>query len=70
MEQRLGPTQRFEEIQIASNIAETSALQSYANHPAYSTWAKYLQASVRPVITYPFFLLFAVVKVSRLVTSL
>ena len=63
-------TQRLEEIQIAADIAESQALYSYANHPTGSPWVEALQASVRPVITYAFFLVFAVVKVSALATLL
>jgi hypothetical protein len=61
-QQRLGYSQRQEEIQIAADIAENQALYSYANHPPGSSWVEGLQASVRPVITYAFFLVFAVVK--------
>ncbi|EKD97549.1 MAG: hypothetical protein ACD_23C00871G0003 [uncultured bacterium] len=69
-QQRLGHTQRLEEIQIAADIAESQALYSYANHPMGTPWVEALQASVRPVITYAFFLVFAVVKVSTLVIAL
>lgn len=69
-QQRLGHSHRLEEIQIAADVAETQALYSYANHPTGSPWVEALQASVRPVITYAFFLVFAVVKVSALATLL
>lgn len=32
-QQRLGHTQRLEEIQIAADVAESQSLYSYANHP-------------------------------------
>ena len=69
-QQRLGHTQRLEEIQIAADVAESQALYSYANHSTGSPWVEALQASVRPIITYAFFLVFAVVKVSALATLL
>ena len=53
-QQRLGHSQRLEEIQIAADVAESQALYSYANHPSNSPWVEALQASVRPVITYAF----------------
>lgn len=53
-----------------ANIAESQAVYSYANHPTGTPWVEALQASVRPVITYAFFLVFAVVKVSALATLL
>jgi hypothetical protein len=62
--------QRLEEIQIAADVAESQALFSYANHPTATPWVEALQASVRPVITYAFFLVFAVVKISALLTML
>jgi hypothetical protein len=67
-QQRLGHTQRQEEIQIAADIAEGQALKSYANHATGLPWVEALWASVRPVITYAFFLVFAMVKVSALAT--
>lgn len=68
--QKLGHVQRLEEIQIAADIAESQALYSYANHATGIPWVEALQASVRPVITYAFFLIFAVVKVTALVSLL
>ena len=69
-QQRLGHSQRLEEIQIAADVAESQALYSYASHPTGSPRVEALQASVRPVITYAFFLVFAVVKISALATLL
>ena len=50
-QQRLGHSQRLEEIQIAADVTESQALYNYANHPTGSPWVEGLQASVRPVIT-------------------
>lgn len=68
--QKLGHTQRQEEIQIAADIAESQALYSYANHPTSVAWVEALQASVRPIITYAFFLVFAAVKLTVLLSLL
>jgi hypothetical protein len=64
--QKLGQSQRLEEIQIAADVAESQALYSYANHPTGMPWVEALQSSVRPVITYAFFVVFAVVKITAL----
>ena len=67
MEQmRLGHTQRLEEIEVEADIAESKAL--YKHDAALSTggWVDGLRASVRPLITYAFFILFASVKGSGL----
>lgn len=67
--QKLGHTQRLEEIQIQADVVESQALYSYANRPTGIAWIEALQASVRPVITYAFFTVFAVIKIAML-TSL
>ena len=67
--QKLGHTQRLEEIQIGADVAESQALYNYANRPTGIAWVEGLQASVRPVITYAFFAVFAVIKIATL-TSL
>ena len=64
--QKLGQSQRLEEIQIAADVAESQALYSYANHPTGMPWVEALQSFVRPVITYAFFVVFAVVKITAL----
>lgn len=68
--QKLGHTQRLEEIQIQADVAETQAMYSYANRPTGIAWVEALQASVRPVITYAFFAVFAVIKVATLIALL
>jgi hypothetical protein len=68
--QKLGQSQRLEEIQIQADIAESQALYGYANRPTGMPWVEALQASVRPVLTYAFFLVFTVVKVTSLLAML
>lgn len=65
-QQRQGHNQRLEEIRVVGDIAESQAIYNFASHPTGVKWVEALQASVRPVITYAFFLVFAVVKVSAL----
>jgi len=67
MEQmRLGHAQRLEEIAVEADIAESKALYRHDSKPSGVKWVDGLRASVRPVITYVFFLLFATVKAAAL----
>ena len=67
MEQmRLGHSQRLEEISVNADIQESLALYKHDTSIPASTWVNNLRASVRPIITYAFFLLFASVKLSAL----
>jgi len=61
----LGHQQRLEEIEVQADIAESKALYQH-DKPVGVAWVDSLRASVRPVITYAFFLLFASVKGSAL----
>ena len=66
MEQmKLGHRQRLEEIEVQADIAESKALYKH-DRPVGVAWVDALRASVRPIITYAFFLLFASVKGSAL----
>lgn len=64
--QKLGHTQRLEEIAITADIAESQALYRHDAQPSGVKWVDGLRSSVRPMITYAFFLLFAAVKGSGL----
>ncbi|MBF0171659.1 MAG: hypothetical protein HQK87_11355 [Nitrospinae bacterium] len=62
MEQlRLGHQQRLEEIQIQADIEESKALYQTVQ-PTGVRWIDGLRGSVRPIITYAFFMLFVAVK--------
>ena len=63
--QKLGHQQRLEEIEVQADIVESKALYKH-DRPVGVAWVDSLRASVRPVITYAFFLLFAAVKGSGL----
>lgn len=68
MEQmRLGHNQRLEAIELEADIAESRALYQHDSQPSGVRWVDGLRASVRPVITYAFFLLFTAVKTSALI---
>lgn len=64
--QKLGHAQRLEEIAVTADIAESQALHRHDAQPSGVKWVDGLRSSVRPMITYAFFLLFAAVKGSGL----
>ncbi|MBX2807865.1 MAG: hypothetical protein KTR20_04460 [Cellvibrionaceae bacterium] len=68
--QRQGHTQRLAEIEVQADIAESQALYTHASQPSGVLWVEALRASVRPVITYAFFILFATVKIAALLQLL
>ena len=67
-QQRQGHEQRLEEIRNDGEIKQSLALYQHDSQPAGYKWVEALRASVRPVLTYAFFLLFAAVKISGLYT--
>lgn len=66
--QREGNANRLEEINIKADVAESMALYKEASVPSGVKWVEGLRASVRPVITYAFFMLFCTVKLTLLYT--
>ena len=64
--QKQGHTQRLEEIQVGADIAEAMTLYEHDKRSSGVLWIEGLRASVRPLLTYAFFGLFAVVKISAL----
>jgi hypothetical protein len=67
-QQRQGHQQRLEEIQRDGDIKQSLARYQHDSQPAGYKWVEALRASVRPVLTYAFFLLFAAVKIAGLYT--
>lgn len=61
---KLGHSQRLEEIQINADSAEAVALYNHASLKA-TPWVDALSGSVRPLITYAFFILYAGVKCAQ-----
>lgn len=59
-QQAQGHMNRLEEIQVNADIAESQAL--YKTYNTNIGWVDALNGTVRPVIAYAFFLLYAVVK--------
>jgi len=66
--QRQGHSQRLEEIRIEGDIQQSAALYQHDSQPAGYKWVEALRASVRPILTYAFFMLFAAVKIAGLYT--
>ncbi len=64
--QKLNHTNRLEEIHVQADISESKALYSHASQPSGVPWVEALRATVRPMITYAFFVLFATVKIAAL----
>ncbi len=62
-QQRQGHAQRLEEVGIQADIAESKAL--YKTYNTGIRWVDALNGTVRPVIAYSFFILYASVKVMQ-----
>jgi hypothetical protein len=60
-----GHTQRLEEIQIASDAQVSQAMYTHARETGVR-WVDALGGTVRPMITYAFFLLYASVKIAQI----
>jgi hypothetical protein len=60
-QQRQGHINRLEEIQVQGDIEESRAL--YRTYYTGIKWVDALNGTVRPVVAYAFFLLYAVVKI-------
>jgi hypothetical protein len=63
-QQKLGASQRLEEIQVNADIAESQALYQDVQRTGIR-WVDALNGTVRPVIAYSFFILYALVKVMQ-----
>jgi hypothetical protein len=62
--QRQGYAQRLEEIQTMADISESQAL--YKTYNTGVNWVDALNGTVRPVLAYAFFVLYAVVKIMQI----
>lgn len=62
-QQKLGASQRLEEIKTNADTAE--ALELYKTYSTGIHWVDALNGTVRPVIAYSFFALYAVVKIMQ-----
>jgi hypothetical protein len=61
---KLGHSQRLEEIKIEAEALEQIALYKHAKHTGIA-WVDALSGSVRPLITYAFFVVYAFVKAAQ-----
>lgn len=61
--QAQGHTERLEEINVNADIAEITALAERGVTHTGVAWVDALNASVRPIIAYAFFLLYAATKI-------
>lgn len=59
-QQRQGHSQRLEEISVQADISESTAI--YKTYTTGIHWIDALNGSVRPVLAYSFFLLYALTK--------
>lgn len=64
--QKLGHKQRIEEISIQTDSDRLAAAYTFANESSGVRWIEGLTRSVRPFITYGFFALFAIIKLTVL----
>jgi Holin of 3TMs, for gene-transfer release len=62
-QQAAGHSERMEEIRISHDTARMQAL--YGTYTTQIRWVDALNGSVRPVMAYAFFLLYAVVKLTQ-----
>lgn len=67
-QQSLGHSERMEEIGAQADIAEASAI--YRTYTTGITWVDALNGTVRPVITYAFFGLYATIKAAQIYATL
>ena len=62
-QQEIGHHERLEEIRVAHDAAQMEAL--YATYRTHIAWVDALNGTVRPVMAYAFFLLYAAVKAAQ-----
>ena len=65
--QRLGYDNAIQQTKVKAQASEQTALYGYANASTGIEWVEALRASIRPILTYAFFILFAVVKIAALI---
>lgn len=64
-QQAQGHSERLEEINVQADIAEMNSLANRVPVKTGVLWVDALNGTVRPVITYAFFLLYAYIKVQQ-----
>lgn len=64
--QALSGQQQLNEIQVQSDAQQNISAYNFANQPSKIAWVDAVTSLVRPVITYSFFALFGLVKLSTI----
>lgn len=64
--QKLLHDQKMQAINLNADISQNQAIYSHDSNLKGSNWIESLRASIRPIITYCFFLLFSFVKIGAL----
>lgn len=65
--QKQGHINRLDEIELQADVEQSRSLYRHDESVKASTWVNNLRASVRPIITYAFFGLFAAVKLATFI---
>lgn len=65
--QRLGQQGQLQEIDKKAQISEQNSLYQHASISSGIKWVEGIKSSVRPIVTYCFFALFAIIKIATLV---
>ena len=63
-------TQKLEQLNVQADIAESKAIYKHASKMKNDGWVGSLRASVRPILTYLFFAVFAIVKGAALYAAI
>ena len=63
-------TQKLEQLNVQADIAESTAIDKHARKMKNDGWVGSLRASVRPILTYLFFAVFAIVKGAALYAAI
>ena len=63
-------TQKLEQLNVQADIAESKAIYKHASKMKNDGWVGSLRASVRPILTYLFFAVFAMVKGAALYAAI
>ena len=63
-------TQKLKQLNVQADIAERKAIYKHASKMKNDGWVGSLRASVRPILTYLFFAVFAIVKGAALYAAI
>lgn len=66
--EKRGKAKELEIIQTQCRSREVSQINNYITGPTKSDWIDGIRASVRPTVTYLFFVVFSIIKITTLVS--